>query len=343
MLKVLLTSIGGLVAPDIINTLRKDANQKIYIVGIDAKRDAIGFKFVDKFFTVPLGTQKNYIPSIKKIIKNEKIDIVVPFADEEVIALSKNKDKLEFLGTKILCNDYETTLKTINKGNLLTFLSKKEFPTPRFFLPKTKNEVKVYAKNLGYPKTSFVIKPALGRGGRGFTVVSQKTNFFQERDRYKVRLDRILEELKLLRLMPDILMMEYLRGNEYSVDVLADKGKVIYAIPRKRIETTFGPSLKGEFNSNQTVIEIIKKIVKIFQLDLISNIQLKYRDVNNSSYPYITEINPRPGGTIALNSRVGVPLLLYGIKLVLDKPFPRNKKIKPIRFWRFYQEYYEKI
>ena len=340
MLKVLLTSMGGLVGPDIIDTLRRDAGGKIYIVGVDIKPDAIGSKFADKFFIVPPGNHRDYIRHIREIVKKQKVNVIVPFSDEEIIALSKNKGHFKSLGVQILCNDYKTTMEISNKGELLTCLSNHGFPVPKFCIPKSISEIEADARKLGYPKTSFVIKPIRGRGGRGFTVVSPEINFFEERNRCKMRLEPLIGEIKRLQSTPDILLMEYLGGEEHSVDVLADNGRVIYAIPRKRINTTFGVSLCGEFDNDEKIIEMTKEIVKILKLNLISNVQFKCHE--NDSLPYITEINPRPGGTIALNSKAGVPLLLYGIRHAIGKSFPQNKKIKPLKFWRYYKEICEK-
>jgi carbamoyl-phosphate synthase large subunit len=342
MIKILLTSAGGLVMPEIINTLRKDSDEEIYIIGIDATRDAIGFKFADNSFVAPLGDNKHYIPYIKKLVKKEKIDIIVPFSDEEVVVLSKNKKEFEEMKVKIICNDYQITKRIINKGYLLSFLKDRKFSVPKFFLPKTEKEMIFYAKKLGYPQKPFVLKPVLGRGGRGFTIITNKNNFFYEKDRCKFDLGQIIKEIRKNKFFPKILMMEYLSGDEYSTDVLAEKGKVIYSLSRKRINTVFGPSLKGEFDNNQAVLEIIKELTDIFKLDLIFNVQLKYRNKKNS-YPYIVEINPRAGGTIALNSKAGIPLLFWGIKKTLGQDFPRDKKSKFVKFWRYYQDYYEKI
>ena len=107
-LRVLLTSVGGLVAPRIIQTLRKSAKEddkRIFIVGTDMRKDVVGFYFVDKSYVVHPGTSEGYIQKIHEICKDENINIIIPASDEELLAISMEREKFVKQGTIPICSN----------------------------------------------------------------------------------------------------------------------------------------------------------------------------------------------------------------------------------------------
>ena len=89
---VLLTSVGGLVAPGIIENLRR-IPEVSRIVGVDASSDAIGFFLVDKSYVVPRGDENGYMDVLWSIIKAESVNLIIPASDEEVLTLSSHFNK----------------------------------------------------------------------------------------------------------------------------------------------------------------------------------------------------------------------------------------------------------
>jgi len=58
------------------------------------------------------------------------------------------------------------------------------------------------------------------------------------------------------------------------VDALADNGRPMYIIPRKRVKVIGGPSQIGEIIQNEEVKDMVRRIIKAFNFNV--NIQLKY-------------------------------------------------------------------
>jgi carbamoyl-phosphate synthase large subunit len=132
------------------------------------------------------------------------------------------------------------------------------------------------------------------------------------------------------------ILMEYLPGEEYSVDALALNGKALYIIPRKRITALGGPSIVGEIVENKEVRRFVENVIGIFNLHLNINIQLKYSSKN---MPLIVEINPRTSGTIVANGAAGINLLYYGIKLAMGEDIPYDMKfISNMKMQRYFEE-----
>ncbi|WP_196479910.1 ATP-grasp domain-containing protein [Clostridium tyrobutyricum] len=332
---ILITSVGGLVSPGIIENLR--SYNEFFIIGVDANSNAVGFKFVDKFYKVPIGNDPNYIEFILDICIKNKVNVVIPCSDEECLSFSRSKDKFEKENIKILGPSYDSVLNSLDKGNMLYYLKKNNFEVPEFYLPQNINQVNDILKKLHYPDNNVVVKPRIGRGSRGFRILDEKSNILEGRDVNKIKYSYFIDSLNQYTVFPNIVVMEYLPGEDYSVDVLAQNGKMIYCIVRKRIKTLGGPSQVSKVVNDCEIKNIIINIVEIFNFDNIVNIQLK---CSNKNKPLVYEINPRVSGTITVCKESGIDILYYGIKKLLGYDIELNKICKEVHMVRYFKELY---
>ncbi len=333
---VLLTSVGGLVSPGIIENLRS-LPEVSRIIGVDASADAIGFYMVDKDYVVPMGNDPEYMAVIYDIVKREKVNIIIPCSDEEVFTLSCHKESLRKEGIAVLCPEHEIVATAIDKGCMLDFAKEHNLPVPNFFLAASVDEAVQAVEKLGYPSKPVVVKPRRGRGGRGFRVLREDVDILSTRYSHEMKLSWFMEAVKQQESL-EIVLMEYLPGEDYSVDVLADNGHLWFVVPRKRIKAILGPSQLGVVAWNQEVVDIVQLIVKAFGFDSNVNIQLRY---STDHKPLVYEINPRISGTIIAGASAGVDLLREGIRYALGlKPsiafMSKPRSLKMIRYLKEY-------
>lgn len=336
---ILLTSVGGMVSPGIIENLR-NIPKIDRIIGTDMSAEAIGFHFVDKGYIVPRGDAPDYITVLSELSERESVDVIIPGADEEVLALSRHKDTFKKKGISIICSPYDITSVAIDKGSMLTFLEQSGVSVPKYYLPTSKSELLKAVDELGYPSRPVVIKPRRGRGGRGFRVLKEDIDILGTRESRDIRLKWFMDVVPENKLS-EIVLMEYLPGDDYSVDVLAGKGELFFVIPRRRIKAILGPSLIGEVVWNQEVVNVVEQVTKIFGFDSITNIQLKY-SAAPEEMPMIYEINPRVSGTIVASTAAGIDLLNCGIKYALGMDIPAHTLPCPVKMTRYLKEYFEK-
>jgi carbamoylphosphate synthase large subunit len=83
---------------------------------------------------------------------------------------------------------------------------------------------------------------------------------------------------------------------------------------------------------NKCVIDYVQKIVKLFNLDWVVNIQLKLSPDNK---PLIYEINPRLAGSVILTKGANCDLLKYGLDVISNRELKINspKSCKMIRYY----------
>jgi len=340
---VLITGGGAPGAPGIIKSLRQVKERKIKIIGVDARKDAVGSVLADEFSTIPLATEKDYIPSLLKISKKFKVDVILPLNTEELITLAKNKDLFEKQGVKISISSPES-LEIANNKYLLMKTMKSDIPVPEFYLVKDLNSFKKAVSELGYPKNKVCFKPPISRGQRGFRILDSEINRLdlllnQKPTSIVTILEEIIPVLEKAKTFPELLVMEYLPGKEFSVDVLADKGKSLIVIPRTRDYIKMGISFEGTLVNNKRIVKYSKKIVK--KLGLQGNIGFQFKE-DKKGVPKLIECNPRLQGTVVINTFAGVNLVYLAVKLALGEKIKIPKVrwgTKMIRYWEEVYKY----
>lgn len=337
-INILLTCAGGLVIPGIIKTLREMPECKS-IVAVDTVSGSIGFHFADYWEIVPPGNDHAYIDRIKEICRKYGIHVILPFSDEEVLAFSNCLDSFEQDNIGVLCSSWESTKTALDKGRMLEFLERKGVLVPEYALPVTKDDIKKFSGQMGYPDKKFVAKPRQGRGGRGVMIISDAIDVMNYKNSNFMRLNWYLESLTDED-CSKIVLMEYLDGEDFSVDCLARSGEAVSIVPRKRITSLGGPSQTGEIVNFPELIPYAQKIIKMMGFN--SNINLQFKCRQGNPVPFIYEINPRLSGTIVANQAAGVNLLVYGIKQALKINFQLNSYLKPVRMVRYLSEFYTK-
>lgn len=342
-IRIILTSVGGLVVPSMIQSL-KQYFEDIYIVGVDASKEAVGFYFTDASYIVPNGFDPNFSSELLDIAIKEKIQFIIPASDEETLELAKNKKIFEVSGIKPLCSDYDKCKIAFNKGKMLSFLKEKEINVPEFRIPANCEQLMNYASELGYPEKKIVFKPNFSRGARGFWILDEnydeKYGLLYDRNRQTIRLNRVYEVLSRCKSFPSILLMEYLDGEDFNVDVLAKGGESFYIIPNVRLVPEAGPVQIGLVKKDEKVYELVKEIVEVFRFDYYLNIEVAYNTKKN--IPMIYEINARIGAAIVINATAGVNLLAKGIELALNMPIEKNLKVQETKMIRYWNEFFIK-
>jgi len=335
---VLVTASGAPGAPGIIKSLRLNGERKIRIVATDMNPDSYGLFVAEKGYVVPPGVSTEYIPKMLRIAEKEEVDVLLPLSTYELMSISKNKAKFESIGTKVMVSDPKPLEIANNKGKLYEFLRKKEIPTPNAIMVDSLDKFERSVHKLGYPDVPVCVKPQISKGGRGFRILKKDIDKVDLLINYKpdntiTTLEEMISILENAEPFPKLVVMEYLPGKEYSIDLLVKNGEPLITIPRARDAIKLGISFIGTVERNEGVAEMANKIVRAIGLDYNINLQLKY---SSEGIPKIIEVNPRVSGTIVLCTGAGVNMPYLGVKMALGEEIPEIKPkygTKMIRYW----------
>ncbi len=333
-IKILITG-GG--APGIRGTLyslkHNFDGRRVETVCVDMKEDVVGRYLCDKFYVVPSGTSENFIPTLLNICEKEKIDVVLPQVTAELFPLSQSKNEFESIGTRVAISDYNAINVANNKHKLMEIAKNIGVAYPEFYLVENWGSLLQCAKKLGYP---FAIKPPIASGMRGFRIIyreiDRKNSFFREKpDSAKITLDDLYKIIG--EKFPPLLVMEYLPGIEYTVDILSSKSKVYAVVPRRRDQIRTGITFAGTVEKREDIIKSAEKLTVEIGLQFAHGMQFKE---DKDGIPKIIEANPRIQGTMVLSTIAGANVVYGAVKLALDEEIPEFKihwGARLLRYW----------
>ena len=342
-INILITGSGAPGAPGIIKSLRNNGERQIFIVGVDINPENSGVSLVDKFFSIPKPTNNDFIYKILNISIKNNIQVILPLVTRELLVLSRNIEKFRRHTIHLAISSAKDLAIANNKAKLMTFLKEHSIPTPQFTVVNSLTEFKQAVRLLGYPDKRVCFKPPVSNGSRGFRIIDDSIDQMDLLLKYKpnttfISYQNIIEILSKADNFPELVVMEYLPGDEYSIDLLVNHGKPLYTIPRFRHVIKAGISSVGSVIKNDEIIEYCNNIVE--NLKLHGNIGIQVKADENGQYK-ILEINPRVQGTIVLCTASGVNLPYLGIKLAMGESIPTDFDIRwGIKMFRFYDEVY---
>lgn len=314
--RVLLTCVGGKFSRNTIKLLKESKDPEIMVIGVDSSGDIGRMDSLENFYIVPRGSDKKYIPKLLEVCKKERIDIVIPCADEEVEAISAFKPQFEKEGISCAAAGRKTIALTNDKFALFECLSGNGMNMPRYRLIKSAEELKQNAAYFGYPKEKFVLKPRCGRGARGIYIIGN--------DGDSMPLEEVLDIFGDLPV--NAVAMEYLPGEAYDVDVLARGGDSLCIVPRRRTWLNkLSPCSEGcEVEDNEEIVRFVKKITSILKLNYAYDFDC---GITTEGKPALYEINPRFSGAIAASAGAGInmPVMLIRMMRGMDVPVARIK------------------
>lgn len=335
---VLLTGAGAPGASGIIRSLRAADERSLRLVGVDIDEEAYGFALVDEYATVPPGDSPEYIPAIAAIADRVGADVVLPLTTAELQPLARHREEFE---ASVMVSPADALSVANDKAALYRFLAAEGFDcAPAYRLVSSETEFLTAVDDLGYPDRRVCFKPPVSSGMRGFRLLDERGDRLERLLEEKpgtgvTTLEEILPVLTSGEQFPDLAVMEYLPGAEYSVDALAMDGRVDPIVPRSRSRTRAGITFEGTVEEREDLIHETERICR--ELDLRYNVNVQFR-YDERGTPKVIEINPRVAGTIVMCVGAGANLPYLAVKYALGEVPPAVEVEWGTRMVRYWQE-----
>jgi len=151
-------------------------------------------------------------------------------------------------------------------------------------------------------KQALCVKPVTGIYGMGFwrfDDTATPMSAFTHPDSRKVHPEMYLYALEQQDDFKPLVLMPYLPGPEYSIDMLLEKGQVIAAVARRK------EGALQYLEQSGPAFELGKHCAQVMQADGLVNVQTRN---NEKGEPVLLEINMRPSGGIGYTRHSGVNL-----------------------------------
>jgi carbamoyl-phosphate synthase large subunit len=295
-LRVLVTGAGGPAAIAAMKSLR--AEDSVELLAADMDPWAAGLYLVPAWARtlIPAGAALGFADALLARCGTLGVDVVLPTVDAELRPLARAREEFTAAGIQLLLAPAAALDVILDKLLLVQHCAGVvRVPRTEVFGPS------VDPAQWGYP---VVVKPRQGSGSRGVVIAGSAA------------------ELAALHRSAELIVQEFLPGEEYSVDVLADAGgRVIASVPRLRARVDSGVSVGGRTVHDPEVEWFGRAVAQATGVTFVANVQCK-RD--GAGAPALLEVNPRMPGTLGLTIASGVDMPRLALAALLGQPLPAN-------------------
>ena len=323
-INILMTGGGAPGAAGILRCLSMEP--RFHLIAADANPNAVGRHLVKDFEVIPPASDPKFIDSLLAICRKWDVHVVMPLVTRELNHFARHRTEFELAGVKVLVSPEESLEIANDKSKLYQFLEWRGMELPKFKVVENVSQFEEAAKELGYPEKTICFKPSVSNGSRGFRIISNKVDrhhlLFNEKPNATYMSYEEAVSILSSKPFPELLVSEFLPGDEYSVDCLANHGESLLVVPRVRRRMINGISVEGEFINDAETISYCAQIIKEVKLHGNIGIQLK---TSESGKKLLLEINPRVQGTICAGLGAGINLPVLAVKQELGLPISEEE------------------
>ena len=279
--RILFTCIGRRVS--LLNSFRNAAKQlkiNATFIGTETSELSPALQHCDRKFIIKPIDHPQYLKQLLHIVKSEKVNLIIPTIDTDLLLLAKNISRFEALNCRVLVSDPQVVEICQDKRKTHRFLVKNNFNAADTMSIQTA----LAKKNLKYP---CFLKPWDGYASRGNAIVKNRK-----------------ELLFFGRRIPNAICQEFIKGIEHTCDVYVDFDmKVRCVVKRKRIEVRAGEVSKAQIVTNNQIASQAKRLIETLTAGPgVITLQLFLTGKNKITF---IEINPRFGGGVPLSIKAG--------------------------------------
>lgn len=290
MKRILVTAGGTATAWHICEEVSKYFKDKIEIQLCDINEPQFvpASILARKTHKVPLSNSEDYLPTLEKIIKEEKIDVIIPLLPMEAFLLGPDTDFIKSLGIRTTAPTKEATAALVDKKGMFETLQSLEIKTPFNY----------QLNDIDYSK-KYIIKPRLGFGSTGIQILEGKdidTNVDLEKN--------VIQEY-----------CPHEDKDEVTVEVYNYNGKV-NIFSRRRVMTKSGVCVKMVPIDNGIFYPSVKKIVDNISCPIAFNMQYLY----DKGEWKLFDCNLRLGAGTGLSTAIGFKLTKALLATLADLP-----------------------
>ena len=244
------------------------------VIATDCSPYAPALYDADSFYVVPRMTAPGYINEIITICKNEHIDGVLSFIDPELSLLAQHKTDFEAVGTTVIGSSYELCEMALDKWAMYNWLTEHGYRCAKTYV-----QFETFEKALADGRAAFTVfvKPRFGSASL-----------------YISKADDLETAKFLFKHQPDMIIQEFLDGQEIGADVYTDMltGRVAAIFTKNKLVMRAGETDKAISFKDEKLFALILRFVE--ESGYRAQIDMDIFKIGDDYY--ISEVNPRFGG-----------------------------------------------
>lgn len=285
---ILLINTGSLKKKFILQRMRKITGLKIVVVN---KEKNWAEKYVDDWIITDTNKHAESLKIVEEYLKSHRVDGVITFWEDDVLLTSKIADKFGLVGIP-----YAVAKRARNKLLFRKFCQENNLPFPQFGRANTKEELELLMKKLKFP---VVVKPAFGSSS-AYVIKAENPKELDEV--YEFVTTNISTRIEsALKDGSDIVIEEYIDGNEVDIDILVQNGKIKFFSISDNLQTKEPFFLESGYSLPSSLpTEAQKKLINLAELALeklgVMHGCIHFEAKSTENGPVPLEANLRMGG-----------------------------------------------
>lgn len=281
--RLLIWEPGEAAGNNLIRSL-KAGDPALHIVGCNHSRFFLTKSPADRNYELPLATDR-FATALSRIIKRERIDLVIPTSDSHVVKLSALRRRLD---GKVFLPPASVIERCQDKYALATLLRRRGVPVARTYpIKKAADVPRLFKRFKGHNRLWCRIRR--GSGSNGAIPVKSPE-----------QVQSWIAYWEQMRAVPpgSFTLSEYLPGRDYCVQCLWDKGRLVLAKMAERITYLNNGSPSGVSSMpalaktifDRRVLEICKQAILAVDARASGIFFVDFKE-NEQRVPCVTEIN----------------------------------------------------
>lgn len=272
MKSVMVLSGGTATAWSICEAVRSVVSSDVKLIVCDTNPEYLVHTSVlaDVFLTVPPIASEGYYEYMLQLLKDHRVDILIPLIDLDLQLFPRDDEKLVKMGVFSTAPIRRTFLSLSDKKMLHSTLTALNIPTPA-----------LYEKSEVDSQTTYFVKPQLGFGSRNARQMTGAEILHQD--------------------IGDCIVQELCGFPELTVDVSVN-GEFVLSVCRERIETKAGVCTKARVFRCKEIENSIQKLAENLPLPEVCCMQFMR---GKQKEWMLTDCNLRLGAGSALSAAVG--------------------------------------
>jgi carbamoyl-phosphate synthase large subunit len=309
-LRVLVTGAGGPAAIAAMKSLSADPSVELIAADMDPWAAGLYLVPPSARTLVPAGAAPDFTDAVLARCRALGVHVVLPTVDAELRPLARARALFEAEGIGLLLAPGPALDVILDKLALAARCAGVvAVPRTELFGPLVDPAAWTYP---------VIVKPRTGSGSRDVQTVGSAAG------------------LDALERSSALIVQEFLPGEEYSIDVLADAaGRVIASVPRLRARVDSGVSVGGRTVKDEELSSFGRAVAEATGITYVANVQCK-RDA--AGRPALLEVNPRMPGTLGLTIASGVDMPRLALAALRGLPLPATMSFRECAVVRFLDE-----
>lgn len=219
------------------------------------------------FATVPAATDPEMLPHLRSLAVAQNVDFIIPTVAEELTIIAHNREF--FAPIPVVIGAPDAVACAHDKYLTMQRLQQAGVATPEFALPSEFPNIEAALLHFG---NVFALKPRIGRGGRGFQVITQPS------------------DLNWAEIDDSVILQAFAPGTEYAPMVFIPQNtqdSKVAVVQKEKHGTVRIPN-----KAVPDVAELAHNTAKA--MGLVGPIDIDVR-INTSGVPTVLEVNARFG------------------------------------------------